>query len=516
LTTGGALSYFTYWGGSKADSGTGVAVDSSGNAYITGTTVSTDFPIGLGAAFQTAYGGGNADSFVAKFDPTGSNLLYSSYLGGTNTELSTGIAVDTSGSAYVTGQTCSEDFPLANPLQDIPGGNCDGYVSKVTILNGFAFNPAGLVFSAQSLGTPSAPQTVTVTNGDTAQTISSIAISGTNASDFAETTTCGASLAIGSNCTITVTFTPSGEGVRKAMVTVVDSAPGSPHVINLTGNTSTVTLSTSGLTFGLVNIGTTSASQPVIVTNQGTTALTIFSITASGEFSETDDCVKAALPPNTSCTIQIAFTPVATVSSLGAISVNDTGSGSPQVILATGTGVIQAPFVISSLTPTPAVPAGNTANYALSVSSAIGFAQPVVMSCTAPATLTCTVQPSPVTPSTTTAANALLTVGTALRTSVPPVSTIKINPLALLSHFGKAWLISLIAALMIFTLAALRRRPMTAAFGFAVVLLLASVACSGGSTASVPAGTPAGTYQITVTGTSGSITNSQTLTLQVK
>jgi putative copper export protein len=96
------------------------------------------------------------------------------------------------------------------------------------------------------------------------------------------------------------------------------------------------------------------------------------------------------------------------------------------------------------------------------------------------------------------------------------VSTIKINPLALLSHFGKAWLISLIAALMIFTLAALRRRPMTAAFGFAVVLLLASVACSGGSTASVPAGTPAGTYQITVTGTSGSITNSQTLTLQVK
>ena len=189
MTSTGALSYFTYLGGTHADSGTGIAVDSAGNAYVTGTTVSTDFPT-AGAVFQPAYGGGNADSFVAKFDPTGATLVYSSYLGGTNTELATGIAVDSSGSAYVTGQTCSEDFPLSNPLQAVPGGNCDAYVAKVSILAGFALNPAGLVFPAQSLNTTSQPQTLTLTNGDSLQTISSITISGTNSGDFTETNTC--------------------------------------------------------------------------------------------------------------------------------------------------------------------------------------------------------------------------------------------------------------------------------------------------------------------------------------
>jgi hypothetical protein len=514
LTTTGALSYFTYLGGTHADAGTGIAVDSTGNAYLTGTTVSTDFPT-AGAVFQPAYGGGNADSFVAKLDPTGKTLVYSSYLGGTNTELASGIAVDTTGSAYVTGQTCSEDFPLANPLQGVPGGNCDAYVAKVSILSGFAFNPAGLVFSAQSLNTTSQPQTVTVTNGDTAETISNISISGTNASDFANTTTCGSSLAVGATCTITVTFTPTSQGIRKAAVVITDSAPGSPHVINLTGNTSTVTLSTSSLTFGPQNVGTSSAPQDVTVTNSGTTPLTFSGVSASGDFSETDTCTRAPLQPATNCVIAVTFTPSAGIASIGAITITDTGAGSPQVILATGTGVLQPPFLVSSLTPTSAVPAGKTANYAISVSTASGFGQQVLLSCSAPATMSCAVSPSSVTPSTTLSPSALLTVGTALRTIAPPSSRIKIDPLALLRHFGTMWLMCLIAIFMIVGVAALRRRPMTAAFGFAVVLLLVSVACSGSGTPGVPAGTPAGSYQVTVTGTSGTLTNSTTLTVKV-
>jgi beta-propeller repeat-containing protein len=514
LTTAGALSYFTYLGGSHADAGTGIAVDSGGNAYLTGTTVSTDFPT-AGAVFQPAYGGGNADSFVAKLDPTGKTLIYSSYLGGTNTELASGIAVDTSGSAYVTGQTCSEDFPLANPLQAVPGGNCDAYVAKVSILSGFAFNPAGLVFSAQSLNTTSQPQTVTVTNGDIAETISSITLSGANAADFAETTTCGSSLAVGATCGITVTFTPTAEGIRKASVVIVDSAPGSPHLINLTGNTSTVTLSTSSLTFGPQNVGTSSVPQDVTVTNSGTTPLIISGIVASGDFSETDDCTRAPLQPSTNCVIAVTFTPSAGISSIGAVTIADNGSGSPQVILVTGTGVPQAPFTVSSLTPTTAVPAGQTAQYVLSVSTASGFGQAVGLTCTAPKAISCSISPSTVTPSAGPGPAALLTLGTALRTAVPPGTGIKIDPRSLLGHFGGTWLLSLAAVLAICALAAVRRRPMTAAFGFAVVLLLASVACSGGNTPGVPGGTPAGTYQVTVTGTSGSVTSSTTLTLQV-
>jgi len=618
LTTTGALSYFTYLGGAKADSATGIALDSSANVYVTGSTVSTDFPT-AGAVFQPNYGGGNADSFVAKLDPTGKTLLYSSYLGGTNTELATGIAVDTSGSAYVTGQTCSEDFPLANPLQGVPGGNCDAYVAKVSILAGFALNPAGLVFPAQSLNTTSASQTVTLTNGDSAQTISGIAISGVNAADYTETTTCGSSLAVGATCTITVTFTPSASGLRKASLTITDSAPGSPQVVNLSGNTSTVTLSSSSLAFGSQPVGVSTTPQSVTVTNSGTTSLTISSITASGDFSEADDCVKTPLQPATNCVIQITYTPSAAVASIGAITVTDNGSGSPQEILVTGTGVLQvslvnlsattltfngqgigttsapqtvtlsnvgsAPvvlsgvtasgqfaqinncptsipvgsscairitfsptvagnlfgsvtisdnaagsphtialsgtgtgssFQVSSLNAAPAVPAGKPATYALSVVSFGGFSQQVALTCSAPATLSCTIAPNVVTPTASVAQSATLTVNTSLRTIMPPSGQIKIDPTSLLRHLNSSSLLLLAAILMVMTVAMVRRRPFTAVFGFTVILLLASVACTGGgSSAGTAAGTPAGNYQVTVTATSGTATSSTTITVQV-
>ena len=156
VRSGASIVYFTYLGGSLANTGNAIAVDTSGNAYIAGSTVSLDFPI-TATAFQPRYGGGNADAYVTKLDPFGATLLWSSYLGGTNTDLGNGIAADATGSAYLTGQTCSLDFPLSNPLQSNPGGNCDAFISKVSILNGIALNPAGLVFPAQSLGTTSQP-----------------------------------------------------------------------------------------------------------------------------------------------------------------------------------------------------------------------------------------------------------------------------------------------------------------------------------------------------------------------
>ena len=382
MTPAGALSYFTYLGGTKADQGTGIAVDSLNNAYVTGTTVSTDFPTS-GAIFQPAYGGGNSDSFVSKLDPTGTILVYSSYLGGSNTELATGIAVDTSGSAYVTGQTCSNDFPQANPLQSNPGGNCDAYIAKVTILPGIAINPAGLSFAAQSINTTSPSQTVTIVNGDNPQTISSIVISGANAGDFADSTTCGPSIAIGASCTITVTFTPTGSGIRKASIVITDSAPGSPHVVNLTGNTSNVSLSTSSLAFGLQQVGVASAPQAVTVTNSGTTPLTFSAIAASGDFSETDTCTKTPLQPNTNCVVEVVFRPSAPVASIGAITLTDNGSGSPQMILATGTGVLepQASLSPASLgfaaepTGSPSTPEtvtlSNTGNASLNIASIV-------------------------------------------------------------------------------------------------------------------------------------------------
>ncbi len=131
------LIYSTYLGGSGDDLGNGIAVDSAGNAYLTGMTWSTDFPTTPGA-FQTSCNRGdcaNPDVFVAKLNPEGSALLYSTYLGGTNSDTGGGIAVDSAGNAYVTGNTNSADFPITTgAFQTICKGDSgcdDAFVTKL-------------------------------------------------------------------------------------------------------------------------------------------------------------------------------------------------------------------------------------------------------------------------------------------------------------------------------------------------------------------------------------------------
>ena len=122
------LNYSTYLGGVGTDVSTGIAVDGSGNAYITGYTTSTDFP--TQNPYQAAPNG-SYDVFVAKLSLDGSSLNYSTYLGGSSTEQGTGIAVDGSGNAYVTGVTSSTDFPTQNPYQAAINGGSDGFVAKL-------------------------------------------------------------------------------------------------------------------------------------------------------------------------------------------------------------------------------------------------------------------------------------------------------------------------------------------------------------------------------------------------
>ena len=100
--TGTALVYSTYLGGSGDDHGIVIAVDASGNAYVTGHTASSNFPTTAGA-YQAVYGGGRYDAFVTKLNATGTALVYSTYLGGSGEDDGYGIAVDASGNAYVTG-----------------------------------------------------------------------------------------------------------------------------------------------------------------------------------------------------------------------------------------------------------------------------------------------------------------------------------------------------------------------------------------------------------------------------
>ena len=125
---GSALVYSTYLGGSGFDYGQGIAVDSSGNAYITGSTYSTNFP--TKNPLQASNKGG-MDAFVSKINPAGSELVYSTYLGGSFNDYAEGIAVDTSNNAYITGYTISNDFPTQKPIQASSAGSFDAFVTKI-------------------------------------------------------------------------------------------------------------------------------------------------------------------------------------------------------------------------------------------------------------------------------------------------------------------------------------------------------------------------------------------------
>jgi hypothetical protein len=144
--TGSVFIYSTYLGGSRRDEAFDIAIDTSGNAYVTGITDSFDFP--TVNAFQPTFGFGTQDAFVAKLNPTGSALIYATYLGGIGGENvfapSGAIAADVDGNAYVTGTTDSFNFPTVSALQVTKGSSRDAFVAK--------FDPTGSALYSTYLG----------------------------------------------------------------------------------------------------------------------------------------------------------------------------------------------------------------------------------------------------------------------------------------------------------------------------------------------------------------------------
>ena len=137
---GSALRYSTYLGGTEYDSPRGIAVDGSGNAYVTGETLSSDFPTTAGAFSRTRRG--QYDVFVTKLNPTGSALVYSTFLGGAAVDNGQQVQVDGGGNAYVLGSSSSADFPTtAGAFDTTANGGFDATLTKL--------NPAGsaLVYS---------------------------------------------------------------------------------------------------------------------------------------------------------------------------------------------------------------------------------------------------------------------------------------------------------------------------------------------------------------------------------
>jgi hypothetical protein len=129
LNSSGLIQYSTYLGGGS-DAGYAIAVDTSGAVYAAGQTASVSFPVTTGT-IQQSNGGGFSDCFVSKLNALGSALLYSTYLGGSALDLCAGIAIDVSGDAYITGTTYSTNFPTQSPLQSALLGSASAFVSEI-------------------------------------------------------------------------------------------------------------------------------------------------------------------------------------------------------------------------------------------------------------------------------------------------------------------------------------------------------------------------------------------------
>jgi hypothetical protein len=149
---GNTLVFSTYLGGSGSDTANGIAVDAAGNSYVVGDTTSLNFPA---SGFQTGYHG-SQDAFVTKISPSGGSLLFSTYLGGSSADHGAAIAVDSSYTVYVTGSTYSADFPVANAYQGSIGGGMDAFIARLSS------NGNALLFSTYlggSAGSVSYPET---------------------------------------------------------------------------------------------------------------------------------------------------------------------------------------------------------------------------------------------------------------------------------------------------------------------------------------------------------------------
>jgi hypothetical protein len=212
-----------------------------------------------------------------------------------------------------------------------------------------AFSPSSLTFADQAISSSSSSQNITLTNnGQTALAISSVAIAGSNPSDFAQTNNCGTSLAINATCTITVTFTPTEAWGRTAAIWLTDNALGSPHVAGLMGNGvsgGVASFSPSSLTFATALMGTTSAAQTVTLNNSGTAPLQVGNITTAGDYIQTNTCA-TSVAAGGSCTISVQFTPSINGARAGWVDVYFTDPAGVQTVALTGTGASPAPVLV--------------------------------------------------------------------------------------------------------------------------------------------------------------------------
>jgi hypothetical protein len=491
-STASTYTYSTFLGGSGSDAGDGIAVDSTGAAYVTGTTKSSSFPTTPGA-YQTTYGG-NTDAFVTKLNPGGSALVYSTYLGGSSFDTGASIALDSGDDAYVTGQTNSSTasggtpFPTVNATQPTLGGGYDAFVTEI--------NPSGSqpIFSTYLGGSG---------DEDAGGNYGAIAVDATGASIYVTGNTASTDFPApgpfpypggdanggpsGTTDAFVVKYTQPAFALTASALSPANVNAGSSA-------TSTVTISPLNSFTGSVALSCGVTSAPTGASNPPSCKFSSGTVTGGSGSS----------------TLNVT---TASSTTAGAYTITVTGVGPSTTQRATLTLTVGATFSLSASALSPSsVNPGSSATSTISVAATGGFSGSVALSCAVspmPALApTCTVGPASA------SAPATLTVST----SAP--SALLRSPVRKYPSGVSYALLLPVAGMSLMGLKSRSNSPWRRLLGLLVIGVILSAlilmpACGGsshsGGGGGGGAGTPAGSYTITVTGTATGATQTGTL-----
>ena len=424
--TGSALIYSTLLGGSATSFVNSVVLDASDNAFLVGQTTSSDFPATPGVVQNTLHGVN--DMFVAKLNSAGSALLYSTYLGGTGRENGFGIALDSAGNVYVTGLSCSKNFPTtAGAFQRVYKGICaqDGTGGNAVVAElsptlssllystfiGGSRNDVGYTIAIDSTGVahiagrttsldfPTTPGAFQTTFGGVSDAF--LVYLNPTGSQLNYSTYLGGN---SSDAGYVLALDPAGNDVFDGR-THSTNFPTTPGAFDPTCSKCTLQTSSShifvsrfvpgdqvwplALNFGYVNVGTTTSPLVTTLANSETSPLNINSVSISGtnasNFIENDTC-GSSLAPGASCSISVTLNPPTTGGYSGLLSISDSAANSPQTVVLSGNGttasasltpstITFATQLIHTSSPSQAVTLTSTGSTALTISKIATTAQ---------------------------------------------------------------------------------------------------------------------------------------------
>lgn len=414
------------------------------------------------------------------------------------------------------------DFPLiqynnANTPQS--SSDHDGGVAYFTLTASVTktatLSPSTQSFGSMLINSTSAAESFTLTNTSTATlNITSATVDGSFA---ISNNTCGSTLEAAASCVISVTFTPTSLGALTGTLTLETDASTPTLTASLNGvGTNLATLTPASATFSSTVVGTSSSAQTFTLTNVSGSAMSS-SVAVTGDFTQTNTC-GTSIASGASCSVSVVFTPTATGSRTGTLSVVATQSSQSITLMSslTGTGGAVPDFALTPASPTSSVTAGGTASTSLTLTSMNNYTGTITLTCSgAPDTTSCSFSPT----SATLAATGTATVVVSLTTKAASAAKVA-GVLVGLGPLGM-----LLAALVLLVAASVMRghKSIRAAGVLAVLMSLSLVAigCGSGSSSSSDSGTSTpgttkGSYPLTIRATDGTLTHTATYTVTVQ